>query len=394
MVARQVRLVHAAALVAFALALAAAAHGAGRIEGRVRNQLNNGYSQLRVFANREGDAVHYTTVTGDDGCFAFEGLAEGAYALASERPPGANPGYVAMVEVGGDAVEHVEMRIDSAYAIPGGEQRWGRTVRIAGQTFIANGRSIVGASVRADSPSTLRLRIRAGGPSGAIISPLSLTVVDQDAQRYSVTWRPGSVATVPGKKYYLEALTADGSPWSCYVSVRGDAYRGGNLYLDGHSDPDHDLSATVFCDSAQYPAAYLQWSPGEQGVWAKEIGQVFVATGDCLLAAACYARAEQESGVLVLLYTVHEDGPNGRQVGCSKTSDAPPGTEHAVAWLPGEVTLEPGRRYYLRVKSASGERILCHLISNDYRFGHAVIDGKSEWGRDLAGWMLQWHPSK
>jgi hypothetical protein len=384
----------AAVLLALVLAPAAGASAAGRIEGRVRNQLDNGYPHLRVFANLEGADVHYTTVTDDDGSFAFDNIAEGTYALASERPSGALPGYVAAVEVGGNGVEHVDMRIDSAYAIPAGEQRWGRTVRVAGQTFVANGRSIVGASVRADSPSTLRLRIKVGGPNGAIISPLSLTVVDKAAQRYSVTWRPGSVATVPGKKYYLEALTADGSPWSCYISVMGDAYRSGTLYLDGQSDPDHDLSATVFCDSAQHPAAYLQWSPGEQGVWADEIGQIFVATGECLLAAACYARAEEVAEPLVLVYTVHEDGPNGRQVGCSKTSDAPPGTEHAVAWLPGEVTLEPGRRYYLRLKSASGERILCYLISNDYRFGHAVIDGKAEWGRDLAGWMLQWHPSR
>jgi len=382
------------AFLALMLVAAGVAHAAGRIVGRVRNQLNDGYGGLRVFANREGDAVHYTTVTGDDGAFAFEAILAGGYSLATERPPGAMPGYVALVELAEDTVEHVEMRIDSAYAIPEGDQPWGRTMRKVAQTFIANGRSIVGASLRADSPSPLRLRIRAGGPSGQVISPFLKAEPGESGQWYSVTWRPGAVPTVPGKPYCLEAQAVDGQPWSCYVSVRGDAYRNGNIFFEDFAHLDHDLSATVFCDSAQHPAAYLQWSPREQGVWAEEIGQTFLATGDCLLAAACVARAEQPVESLVLIYAVLEDGPQGRQVGPSKISQAAPGAEHAVAWLPGEVTLDPGRRYYLRVTSAAQGRIFCHLTDNDYRFGHVVIDGKSEWGRDLAGWMLQWHPRK
>ena len=394
MAGRRVALFGAIALLALTLAAAGAACAAGRIVGRVRNQLNDGYGGLRVFANREGDTVRHTTVTGEDGSFVFEEVTAGAYSLATERPPGAIPGYAAVVEVADDATEHVEMRIDSAYAIPEGDQRWGRPVRKVGQTFVANGRSIVGASIRADSPSPLRLRIRAVGPSGQVISPFLKAETDDGGQWHSVTWRPGAVLTVPGKAYYLEVQAADGKPWSCYVSVRRNAYRNGNIFIDGVANLDHDLSATVCCDSAQHPAAYLQWSPGEEGVWAEEIGQTFVATGDCLLAAACVARAEQPVESLVLIYAVLEDGPGGQQVGPSKASEAAPGTEHAVAWLPGEVTLDPGRRYCLRVKSAAGGRIFCYLTENDYRFGHAVIDGKSEWGRDLAGWMLQWHPRK
>jgi hypothetical protein len=70
------------------------------------------------------------------------------------------------------------------------------------------------------------------------------------------------------------------------------------------------------------------------------------------------------------------------------------GAEHVVAWLPGEVGLDPGRRYYLRVKAADGRRIFCLMTDDDYRYGHSVVDGDSQWGRDLAGWMLQWHPRK
>jgi hypothetical protein len=383
----------AAAGAVAALGAAGPTDGAGRIEGRVRNQLNDGYAGLRVFANLEGDIGHYATITGEDGSFAFE-VPVGTYALASERPAGAIPGYVAVVDAVEGGVEQVQVRIDSAYAIPAGDQLWGRSSRVVGQSFTANGRSIVGASVRGESPAPLRLRIKVGGPNGAVISPLLAAETDETGTEHSVTWRPGSVRTSPGKTYYLEALMADRQPWSCYVSVRGDCYRNGSVHFDGRADPHHDLSARVFCDSAQYPAAYLQWSPGDRGAWGDEIGQVFVATGDCLLAAACYAQAEETEKPLVLVYAVLEDGPNGRQVGPSKTCEAAPGTEHAVAWLPGEVSLDPGRRYYLRIRSAPDERIFCHLTENDYSFGHAVIDGKSEWGRDLAGWMLQWHPTK
>jgi hypothetical protein len=187
-----------ALLIGLAAFAAAAAPTAGRLEGRVRDQLNNGYAGLRVFAHREGDRIYYTTLTGADGSFAFDDVAPGTYTVATERPPGSPPGYVAVVEIGEGATERVEVRLDSAYAIPAGDRPWGRPVRAAGQTFLANGRSIVGASVRADSTAPLRLRIRSGGPTGPVISALLQADREADGLTHSVTWRAGTVATTPG----------------------------------------------------------------------------------------------------------------------------------------------------------------------------------------------------
>ena len=59
----------------------------------------------------------------------------------------------------------------------------------------------------------------------------------------------------------------------------------------------------------------------------------------------------------------------------------------AVAWLPGEVNVTPGRTYYLHIESFDGALFHAFEEPNAYAKGCAFNDAVVDRGRDLAGWI-------
>jgi hypothetical protein len=101
----------------------------------------------------------------------------------------------------------------------------------------------------------------------------------------------------------------------------------------------------------------------------KEIGQTFVATGRDLITVD--VRVPKGS-----ILTLREDGPEGKRI---------ISVPHHVHFASGEVSLEPGRTYYIAWTRPNGEPFEMEQVSTDnpYPQGTAFYDGKPQPEIDL-----------
>lgn len=126
------------------------------------------------------------------------------------------------------------------------EAQWGHFGDGYGQTFIASDTgSISSASAMpgfgpGPSGTELTFAILEGGPDGRQIGPARTASAAGNAET-SVTWLPGEVQVVRGKRYCLKLTGSRG-----FAAYRGrDSYEGGCFYIDGESVPESDMWGTV-----------------------------------------------------------------------------------------------------------------------------------------------------
>jgi hypothetical protein len=103
-------------------------------------------------------------------------------------------------------------------------------------------------------------------------------------------------------------------------------------------------------------------------------GQTFIATASNVVRA--YANCGFNDGVQDFIFTVHEDGPDGNQVGSACRTRMVPNWGAEAAWFPDAVPTRAGQQYYLQYRRADDKPFFSYLSANVYGSGRAYRDGK------------------
>jgi len=315
------------------------------------------------------------TVTGPSGLYRSKAVPAGEYlaaCLGNIAPIRVEPGRLAWIDWAGQPGYDV------------GADTWSPARRKFGQTFVAFGPWVRQVSFWLPSgPIALRLALREDGPNGRLVGE---PVVQERANWVSsFCFQPGQWPMQVGRRYYLSIESVNGEPFAIGMPGLGEVYPDGQAYYDDEPQLDSDLALGITADndglSTTVDVAYSQGlgfikeGPGSgMCTWA---GQTFVATTRNVIAA--YANAGwgyQPSRILEFVYSIHEDGPDGRQVGPERRVEMICDWGATALWFPDQVRLVPGKRYMLKYRRADGGRFYAYLARDIYKGGCAVRDGE------------------
>jgi len=198
-----------------------------------------------------------------------------------------------------------------------------------------------------------------------------------------VFWSGGEIPTTPGKKYTLKLIADKAMTWIPAIAGRGNVYPFGQAYFGSEARPLSDLCFMLGEENDNLSVSYAL-AEGRRAIFVRAVGQTFTArSNDILFASACLERGTPQASYV--RFSIHKDGPNGKQIGPSKGTSIEP--EASVAWLPGEVVITPGRKYYLHIESFDGSRFYAFEESNPYAQGTVFNDVVKDNRYDLAGWV-------
>ena len=120
-----------------------------------------------------------------------------------------------------------------------------------GQTVVAMGESLAAANLLfAASPTwdiTATMRIRQGGPGGAIIGPAKTAKAASLAANsgfLAAVWNPGEVPLTPGQTYYIE-VDRPGGYNPAKFTHGGNSYLGGQAFIGGNPQSGVDFHMQV-----------------------------------------------------------------------------------------------------------------------------------------------------
>jgi hypothetical protein len=259
---------------------------------------------------------------------------------------------------------------------------WGPArVRFA-QSFVATGTAVTGFSLwRASGDSKLLVSLFEDSPAGKRIAGPFET-------EKPMVWICGSglpaeqFRTVAGRKYAIELVAADGKPWNHGMPRSGDVYPEGEAYYDGIMHAESDLGIEINqahpglkqVAAAREDLHYIAEGPGS-GV-CRVAGQTFVATTPNVIQT--YANCGGwGGGIGEFVFSIHEGGPGGKQVGAACRVKMVQDWGADVVWFDDAVRLTPGQRYYLQYRRVDGGTFFSYLSKNHYPQGRAYRNGKA-----------------
>ncbi len=344
---------------------APAASAAGKIRGNA-----GGIERGAIAFARDGRMVGWT-VTGPSGLYEFDGLEPGEYMMLLDGK------IVPFVRVADGKTTVVDQATQPKLSLE--KELWGPArVRFA-QSFAATGTAVTGFSLwRASGNSRLLVSLYEDSPAGRRIAG------PWETER-EMTWICGSgvpadqFRVVPGKRYALELAAADGKQWNHSSPRLGDVYPDGIAYYDGVPHPESDLGIDINQAhpgpkrlSAGEDLHYIADGPGSGTCTVA--GQTFIAATPNVIRAG--ANCGWGAGITDFIFSIHEDGPGGKQIGpaCKSRMVSNWGTD--AVWFPDAVQLTPGKRYYLEYRREDGKPFFSYLSSNVYKPGLAFRDGK------------------
>lgn len=343
-----------------------AADGAGKIRGNA-----GGIERGAIVFNREGTMLAWT-VTGPSGLYEFGGLEPGEYIVLID-------GRIApLVQVRDGGTTVVDQAEQPSLALE--MELWTPSRVSFAQSFIATGTAITGFSLwRPAGDSKLTVSLYEDSPAGPrIAGPVDTAK--------SMNWICGSglpadqFRTTPGRRYALELKATDGKPWRIASPRLGDVYPDGIAYFDGVPHAESDLGIDIDEASpglnrimhAGEDLHFIAEGPGSG--FCKVAGQTFIATAPNVIKA--YANCGWGgAGVADFIFTIHEDGPGGRQIGPACTSRMVSNWGTDALWFCDAVKLTMGRQYYLQYRRADGEPFFSYLSADVYHEGRAFRDG-------------------
>ena len=339
--------------------------------GKVRGTAGGIERGVALFA-RDG-SLQAWTVTGPSGLYEFSRIEPGQYFMLLDGR------IVPYVSIESNKTTIVDQASRPKLDIE--KELWGPgRIRFA-QSFVATGTAVTGFSLwRASGADKLLVSLFEDSPGGKRIAGPFQT--DKP-----MVWICGSglpadeFRTVPGRKYALELVAADGKPWNHGMPRMGDVYPEGIAYYDGVPHPESDLGIEINQEqpglkqvaSAREDLHFIAEGPGS-GL-CKLAGQTFIATTPNVIQA--YANCGGwGAGVAEFIFSIHEDGPGGRQIGpvsqvkmvCDWGAD--------VLWFDDAVRLKPGRQYYLQYRRAGNKPFFSYLSKDRYEQGRAFRDGQ------------------
>ncbi|MCD6395108.1 MAG: LamG domain-containing protein, partial [Planctomycetes bacterium] len=209
-----------------------------------------------------------------------------------------------------------------------------------------------------------------------------------------VRWKSDQVPLTPGKMYAVDIHIDDGM--AIYKRDKdSESYAYGRAYDQDGNPQNFDFNITVFVDKNNQAVTHTRISSGpgsfDGNMNSTIVGQTFVAQGTSLAAVDLFAASGQADQRPT--WTIHKDGPNGLQIGSTKTvygSYFASNTDLlGVSYNPGEVPLTPGQTYYIEVTNTASFTPYTQESWNRYDDGQAFKNGTAT-GEDLAMTIIEY----
>ena len=341
-----------------------------------------------------------------DGYYRIDNLPAGRYSVYVNQPDFfASPKVVPEVWINNGQVTHLDVDLDVDYSTYFRDSdQWTDWHWDWYQTFTAQGTSVRGVSWvmagwGAYDGKTARVRILEDNGSQDVRNwtPIG-TATDghlaSDSDEW-VRWNSGEVPMIPGRQYAVN-VHIDGGMAIYKRDKDARSYLGGRAYDQDGNPKDFDLNITVFSDRGRMVTHTSKSSgPGNfnGGLHDTRWGQSFVATGSGLAAADLFAASGQAD--LELTWAVRKNGPNGEQVGPTKTTRgayfASSTDLVGASFNPDEVRLIPGDTYYIEVTNAMGFTPYTQQPWEQYADGTAFRNGTPT-GDDLSMTIVEYSP--
>lgn len=380
----------------------------GGIEGHARHPMVDGYPGLgyvelyeyNVWVCRQGDETALPFRTGAppeaairyNGFFQFPKFADGNYTLILAQPLFFARSRIiphVAIENGQWVQQHIEPAFD--YSMGRTEEWDPEWASLWHQTFVARGKSITRIKARLAGTAARNLRISVHADDGTP-SPVTWPQVGNAKVRYTgegntyltdifVAWTSGEVPTTPGNRYAVRLSDAEGNADFTPFRIQGTAenYDSGTAFKNGVAT-DFDLHMLICSDSdgtVVTKGIVEDFNGNQLAGWGNEWGQSFTAGGHSLAGFDLWF-AHDQSWQQEAVVTIHREDRLGEQIGPTKGTKSAyqtPGSGWmAVPYGPGEVVLEPGERYYLKLQSGG---MNCYLApaASEYAEGIAYRDG-------------------
>ena len=355
------------------LVVLSSAAWSGNITGAVRHY-GSGSPAIRVpvRAYSAGRSLGIGASTDNDGRFLISDLPAGTYAVCVTGSDSSRP-RVAAVTVRSQGDSNVRFVVGSTAEVDG--DSWVQAQPVFYQSFRATGVGVTSLRLKAFGPArAVHVQLLEGdGPSGKPIGPSRTTVAFGGEGEAAVYWSGGEAPTVPGKTYTFRLAAEPGQAWIAGMAGRGDVYPLGSAWFGREPRPLTDLGFTT-CEENDDLATIYAVAAGRRAIRVRAVGQTFIPRGKSILyASACLSGIN--SRAVYVRFSIHESGPGGKQIGPSKGTGA--GMDSAVAWLPGEVQVTPGKTYYLHIESFDGALFHAYEVADTYAKGSAFNDGRA-----------------
>ena len=175
------------------------------------------------------------------------------------------------------------------------------------------------------------------------------------------------------------AFSFYGTPGTVHSVVADDHLGWGPTYGLGLAD-------NVYTHKVLVRANFFQYAPTWDVSWHKGVAQTFIASGTCVLKVT----VRIASGTADHYVSVLRGGPNGPQVGPSKTVNTGGGGAETAVWQPGEVQTTRGEMYCVKVVRADGQACSLYLVNPLVDNGDACPEG-CLWWFDGTNWAPDWN---
>ncbi len=344
--------------------IACASQSPGRLTG------NSGGNErvIRIFNQSTGEV--WFTYTGPTGKFTSKPLTPGiylAYSSGASTPIRIQPG------------KNTTINFAPQPGIKPDFETWSPAKRKFGQTFVANGPFIRRITFWIPSkPIPLQVKLHESNPDGKIIGKFTFDqpkswVVHLDLQPYQWT-------TTPGKKYYLSIASTNQQPFKLGTPALGDVYPHGCAWFDDQPQIDVDMGISILQDddaqitfaSVSYHKGYGYQSTGPTSGNCTWAAQTFKAITRNITTAWANAGWPSSEGIKhQFIYSIHEDSPNGPQIGPSRIVTMIKDWGAAALWFPDQIKLTRGKTYALRIARVDQKPFYAYLAPNDYPNGSA-----------------------
>jgi len=347
--------------------LGTAVHAAGKIRGNV-----GGMERSAALFSRDGRLISWT-VTGPSGLYEFGSIEPGEYIMLL------NGKIVPRLRVTEGKTTIIDQSRQPRFEIE--KELWGPSRVSFAQSFVATGTAVTGFSLwRSSGSGKLTASLYEETPAGRRIGG-PFTTAKEMVWVCSSSLPADEFATVPGKRYAIEIADANGKKWNHSMPRRSDVYPGGIAYYDGVAHAESDLGLTLYeqqpglrCIArAREDLHFIAEGPGSGKCTVA--GETFIANASNVVQAYALCGG-WGGGVAEFVFSIHQDGPGGDQVGPACTVKMVCDWGADVVWFSDAVKLTVGKRYFFQYRRTDNKPFFSYLSKNVYPGGRAFRDGK------------------
>ncbi len=300
----------------------------GAITGSVaKRETAASLSGVVVKACPEGRAFCTSVISEQDGRFRIDDLSGGLYSVFVGASRSSRP-QVVSVTVAPVGQAQVDFRLGPSVEVEG--DSWVQPYPVFYQSFRATGLGITNLVLKGYGPErAVHVQVLEGeGITGKPIGPSRRTIPFGGEDDAAVFWSGGEIPTTPGKAYTLKLSADKAMTWIPAMAGRGNVYPLGQAYFGSEARPLSDLGFMLGEENDNLSVSYAV-AAGRRAIFVRAVGQTFTArSNDIIFASACLERATPQASYV--RFSIHKDGPKGKQIGPSKGTSIE--HEASAAW--------------------------------------------------------------